>query len=490
MTALTNIQRRWATGPGASRWLAHGLAIVLAGCASVRPAGGPPEPVAAQWHATLPHGGETVNLREWWSQWSDPVLQQLVQQAQQNNPTLAQATARIAQARAAAIVAGAARWPTLDANVGITRAGTRLPTTPGAQTTGSATLDAVWEIDLFGATRNAVAAALARAEGSVSAWHDLRVSVAAEVAGTYVTLRSCEAVLDVFEQDARSSAQTGNLTQKKVDAGLDAPANGALARAAAADSANRVVAQRAECDVAVKQLVALTAQPEPGVRSLLAAGRGRLPQPALFSIEAIPAALLSQRPDLALAERNIVAASADVGVAQADRYPRLSLTGSIGRAGVRLGGQNFDGNTWSLGAGLLAPLFDAGRRGSAVDAAQARYDEAVAAYRERAFAAVREVEEALVRLEAARLREADSQRAAQGYAEFLAASETQWRVGTLSLLDLEQARRNSLAATAGFIGVQRERVAAWLALYKAAGGGWQNDNPAAVAASSAASQPK
>jgi outer membrane protein TolC len=138
-----------------------------------------------------------------------------------------------------------------------------------------------------------------------------------------------------------------------------------------------------------------------------------------------------------------------------------------------VGGNNVYGDTWSFGPGLTAPLFDAGRRAAAVDAAQGRYDEAVAAWRERVIGAAREVEEALVRLQAAQQREQDAQRAASGYAEFLAAAQTQWQVGTGSLLDLEQARRSSLGADAALIQVRRERVGAWLALYKAVGGGWQ-----------------
>jgi NodT family efflux transporter outer membrane factor (OMF) lipoprotein len=452
-----------------------GLAALLMGCAATPPAAPPADALPAGWQAPLPHGGLATQLAGWWAQFDDPLLTRLIDTAQRQNPTLAQATARIRQARAAAQISGAARWPRLDARAGVTRSSTELPPSPGVQTAGSVSLDALWEIDLFGSVRNSVAAAEARAAGSLAQWHNARVSLAAEVANAYVGLRTCEAVLQVYEQDAASLANTAGLTQQKVKAGFDAPANVALANASAAEAANRVVAQRADCDVAVKQLVQLTVLPEAGLREQLAARRALLPKPASLAVASVPAELLSQRPDLAASEREIAAASADVGVAQADRFPRISLAGSIGRAGVRVAGQTFDGNTWSFGPGLLLPLFDAGRRRAAVDAAQARYDEAVAAYRERALAAVREVEESLVRLDAAEKREADAQRAAQGYAEFLAAAETQWRVGTGSLLDLEQARRSALAASAGLLQVQRERVAAWLALYKAMGGGWTRD---------------
>lgn len=455
------------------------LAALVAACATPPATTPPADVVPAAWSAPLPHGGQPTQLADWWAQFDDPLLLDLIETAQRQNPTLAQAAARIRQSRALAEATGAARWPSVNLTAGGTRSSTDLPPTPGVQTVSSVGLDALWEIDLFGSVRNSVAAALARADGSIAQWHHARVSLAAEVANTYTGLRTCEAVLLVFEQDAASLKSTASLTEQKVKAGFDAPANAALVNASAADAANRVVAQRADCDVAIKQLVQLTAQAEPGLRLKLAQRRAQLPRPSLLTVTEVPAELLSQRPDLAASEREIAAASAEVGVAQADRLPRISLAGSIGRASVRVGGASFDGNTWSFGPSLLAPLFDAGRRRAAVDAAEARYDEAVAAYRERALAAVREVEEALVRLDAAERREADAQRAAAGYAEFLAASESQWRVGTGSLLDLEQARRSALASSAGLLQVQRERVVAWLALYKAMGGGWSRNHSGA-----------
>lgn len=452
--------------------LAAGL---FAGCAAPVPPAKPPAdtPPPVQWQAALPHAGDPAALADWWSRFDDPELARLVVLAQQRNPSLAQAAARIAQARAAARMAGSAAWPTLDARAGVQRASTELPPTPGVQTSGSLTLDARWEIDLFGATRRSVEAADARAAGAALQWHQARVSLAAEVASAYLGLRACEAVLAVYQQDAGSAAQTRGLTQQKVDAGFEAPANAGLARAAAADAANRVVAQRAECEVALQQLAQLSVEPLPALQAALAPGRARLPQPAGFVVDAVPAQVLAQRPDLAAAESALAAAAADVGVAQADRWPRLALTGSVGRAGLRVGGASVYGDTWSIAPGLLAPLLDGGRRAAAVEAARARHDEAVAVWRERVLTAVREVEEALARLAAAEAREQDAVLAAAGYAEFLAAAQTQWQVGTGSLLDLEQARRSALAADAALVQVRRERVGAWLALYKAVGGGWQ-----------------
>ena len=191
----------------------------------------------------------------------------------------------------------------------------------------------------------------------------------------------------------------------------------------------------------------------------------------------VPAQVLSQRPDLAAAEAELAAAAFDVGAADAERYPRLSLGGSIGITTFRAGGLSGDGPSWSFGPLFTLPLFDGGRRLAAVDAARARFDEARAGYEQRARLAVREVEEALVRLDAASRREADAVRAAQGFRDFFAAAQARWEIGTGSLIDQEDARRIALAAQAALVAVQRERVAAWVSLYRAIGGGWEPQAP-------------
>ena len=453
-------------------------ASLLAGCAAIPTVEPAREALPPQWVAALPHAGTPAHLNSWWQQFDDPVLPALIAQAQERSPTLAITLARLAQARAAARAAGASGQPTLAASASAARSHTALPPSAGTSTALAASLDAGWEIDLFGGLAQGRRAATERAAAGAAQWHEARVSLAAEVASTYVGLRACEAALEVYTQDAASLSQTSALVQKKVNAGFDAPANGALSRASAADAANRVVAQGAECDIAVKALATLTVQPETTLRQTLVARRGVLPKAAAFAVTQVPAEVLAQRPDVAAAERELAAAAADVGAAEADRWPRLSLGGSIGHAGVRSGGSSIDGGTWSLGANLLAPLIDAGRRKANADGARARYAEARAAWQARALGAVREVEEALVRLDATGRREVDARRAAEGYGAFYQASETQWRVGTGSLLDLEQARRSQLAANAALVQVQRERITAWLALYKAVGGGWQRDDPA------------
>jgi outer membrane protein TolC len=365
------------------------LALLLAACATARLPSTPAERAPDRWHATLPHGGDAAALAGWWRRFDDPLLSDLIGDAQARNPTLAQALARVAEARAGVRSARAAHWPAVNAAAQAQR-GAQPSGNFGASTQATIGLDALWEVDLFGVTQ---------------------------------------------------------------------------ARVEAAQS-------RADCDALVKGLAVLTGSDEPALRTRLAASTARLPRPAAFAVATLPAQLLQQRPDIAAAERALVAAAADVGVAEADRWPRLTFSGTLGASSLRVGGSTLDGTAWGFGPQLVLPLFDAGLRAAREEAARARYDAARAALDGQLRRAAAEVEEALVRLDAATRREGEAQRAAQGFVDYFAAAEQRWRIGAGSLIDREEARRTALAAQSALIAVQRERVAAWITLYRSLGGGW------------------
>jgi multidrug efflux system outer membrane protein len=206
-----------------------------------------------------------------------------------------------------------------------------------------------------------------------------------------------------------------------------------------------------------------------------------LPQPAMFRIDALPARVIAQRPDIAAAERQLAAASADIGNAEAARYPRLTLSGNITPTRIAIGNAPaLSLTTWSIGPSLEVPLIDGGRRSANIDAMRAQYAAAESAYRSRVRNAVREVEEALVRLASAAERATEAEAAARGYRANLAAAQSMLRAGLGSALDLEEARRPSLAADAAVAALAQERLAAWIALYRAVGGGWEPDTPVAA----------
>jgi len=470
------------------------LPAVLAGCAVHAPPARVDAMGPAAWNAALPgtasqaasapatpglpHGGTLSGLADWWKQTDDPLLPYLLEAAQQASPTISAAAARISQARATRVAAGAALLPTLDGALSATRARSQPPTPTGAAL--QAGLQTAWEIDVFGANAAARDAAAARLEGARAAWHEARVSVAAETAGLYYQLRTCEFLLAITRSDAQSRAETARLAQLAMDAGFQSPANAALARASAAEGSNRATQQQAQCEIDIKALTALTALPEAELRQRLATP-SNLPDNLALSIDRLPAAVLAQRPDVFNAEREVAAASAEAGAALAQRFPRLSLSGSVSAIRFRTGGIDTDLNTWSVGPlSLSLPLFDGGRRTANIEAAQARYDDAVIRYRAQVRQAVREVEEALVRLQSTASRSEDARTAAEGYRASFNATEARYKGGLASLVELEESRRTRLAAELALASLQQERIAAWISLYRAAGGGW-NAAPAQAA---------
>ncbi len=468
-------------------------ALVLGGCAVTSPPRAVDADMPAQWQAALPtaaagagvaHNASLGGLSAWWQLQNDALLVELIDAAQRVAPSIMTARANISQARAARSISGGALLPSLDGVGSISRGSAAQGGAPGGgsgsaiATTAQLGLQASWEVDVFGKNAAKRDAADERLLASQAQWHDARVVVAAEVASQYYSLRSCEKQLAVTARDAQSRLETSRLTALATQAGFGAPAVAALARASAAEGASRLTQQRAQCAVIVKALVALTALDEPLLaqklaRSLLEAPDGQ-PQQAIVQVASVPAQALGQRPDVYSAARDVSAASFDVGSAAAARLPRLTLAGNIGTGRTRVSGTSQSFDTWSFGPlSLSLPLLDGGVSQGNLDIANARYEEATGKYKSVVRLAVREVEEALVNLQAANDRASDTDIAAEGYRASFAGTEARYKAGLASLVELEESRRTLLAAQSALITLQLERRNAWIALYRALGGGWQ-----------------
>jgi len=445
-------------------------ATVLAGCATPSPGNPPTAAVPAQWQAPLPHGASVTDLTQWWQSLGDPVLVELIAAAQTVSPSIASARTRIVQARATLTGAQAANRPTLDASVSAQRGVNSSSVT--AATALQSSLSASWEIDLFGANRQGAAAADAKLDGAQAQWHEARVSVAAEVANQYFQWHSCQKILEVVRADATSRKESARLNDLTAKAGFTSPANAALARASAAEGSARATQRQTQCDSTLKALVELTAVAEDVLRQKLERNPASGDR-AMISVSHVPAAVLAQRPDLYSAERDVAAASADLGAAEADRYPRLMLNGSVGTLNFSNASGSFDLNTWSIGPVTLSlPLADGGKRVANIEAAKARYEEAAAQYRAKARQAVREVEDALLSLASTEVRKTDAAQASDGYGISFEATRARYRAGSASLPELEDARRSALGAQTALHEIDMERTAAWISLYRALGGGW------------------
>jgi len=431
----------------------------------------------AGWHAALPHGGTIAGLAEWWKRFDDPALTRLVEAAEQNSPTIAQAVGRVREARAAVTSSRASLLPALSGSGSVTRGknlsgGTGAAGSDTLSTVKTASADASWELDLFGGNRRSLQGSKARLRSAEANWHDARVTLAAEVANAYTTAREYQNLIALYDQEFASRQSTERLTALKIREGLAPRADALAVEASTAASASTLENQRGLYAQTLNQLVMLTGLTYAQIESTLGAPAA-IPQIAKTVELALPASTVSQRPDVRSTERLLAAASADVGVAIADALPSLSLAGSIGINTSRVGGESTTLRTWSFGPSLNVPLFQGGANAAKIESARARYDQALAAYRSSVLSAVQEIENALVRIDTVSRRRAHAEKAAGNYSLYFAAIEKSYREGKSSLLQQEDARRQSLSAQESLLAVRLEQAQSWIALYKAVGGGWE-----------------
>lgn len=457
---------------------ALGCAALLAGCAAPQPPGPPAPKLPEQWYAPpLAHQGSTAVMAQWWGRLGDPVLAEWIHRAQTHSPSVAAARAQVATARAAVAASETRAGPQVAAVASASRG-----RPDGATPLGTAMgvgLQASWVIDLWGGAAAETAAARAQQDAAGAGWHEARVVVAAEVAQLYVAHRLCRAQLAVASSDRDSRGATARSSAVTEKVGLTAPAVLALAQASHAEAQARTQAQAEQCERQIKALVALTALPEPALRQQLASASGpKLDAMPALSVQAVPAEVIRQRPDVYRAQRELVAAGEAAGAARALLLPNLSLSGSLLRNRFTTSGGSTTFNTWSIGPlSLNLPLI--GRRaltGNA-DAAQARYEAAAVAYAATLRQAVAEVEQALVTLDGLALRLTATEAAQAGYVKSFGATEARHRVGLANLNELEDARRLRLNAESSTISLQQERFNAWVALYLALGGGFDPAQP-------------
>lgn len=459
------------------------LAITFAALLGGR-AYAPPEPesdmpadaATGEWHAPLPHGGQLAELHRWWARFDDPLLSRLIRAAERASPTVGQASANLANARALRIGGGAALQPVRKSIAGAGRGAIEPPRPAG--TLSSLGMRASWELDWLDANRAEGDGAQPQAQPHQAGWHAARVSVAAEVAMIYTGLRVCEAQLVQLEKDLQSRVQISRLTAMAVDAGLATRAKGHAARAGVAQGQSLLAQQRSGYELWIQALVALCGQHEDSLREQLAHRTALLPHPVGIQVAAIPAEVLAQRPDIEAAAREVAAASADVAPADARPMSRIALAGTIGIEPPTTSTVRTHGTIWQVGpVAVTMPAFEGGRLGASAKAARTRYQAATTRYAARLREAIREVQSTLVGLDGAAKRSAAARAALDGATRCYVALQSSYEAGTASLLELEDARRGMIAAQRTLVDIAGEQVLAWIALYRATGGAWEPVRP-------------
>ncbi|WP_157221127.1 efflux transporter outer membrane subunit [Flavisphingomonas formosensis] len=447
--------------------------------------------------ALTPHflSADAIDTRgvdaDWWRGFDDPILVGLVDKAIVGNTDLAQALARIEQSRAAARGAGAALLPSID---GTGSAGTASQSreTPVGKVTQILGLprgydeyavgaEASWEIDLFGGLRRGREAARADLAASRADAGAVTIAVAAETADAYLALRALQARLVVAEDQERTEQALVDLVRQRFDQGLSAERelNRATAelesvRAAKAPLRAAIAAELNRLDVLVGE--------QPGSNRALLGDVHPIPVAPQPAGSAAPADLLRRRPDVVAAERRLAASNARIGVAVADYYPHISLSGLVGVASLGASNLFTGGAVQASGtAGLRWRLFDFGRVDAGVASARGREAEALAAWRGSVLRAAEDVETALSRLAEARTERDRRTRQLAALTTARDQTELAYRGGVAALIDVLDADRERLAAADRLASVRADEARAAVAAYRALGGGWQPETTGRLA---------
>ena len=465
------------------RRLALALPALLSACVAGPDYREPPVAVPAAFSQTSPEGQPDA---AWWQGFGDPLLDRLISEARAANLDVRQAALRVEEARHQTRIVGAAPSPSVsaDAQVSHTRLSENavvgpLPGgagTPGAPGTAFDTyqlgFDASWELDLFGANRRAVEAAQARTGAAVWSLRDAEIILTAEVARAYLDYRALDQRIAINNQlgEVRSEALAFHQVRRRH--GLTTTLDERSAErdiASAAAARQDLIARRA---ARAHALAVLLGRPPLALVAELAATSPPQGAPDVIPV-GLPSELLKRRPDVRAAERNLAAATADIGVAAADLYPSISLTGAVSLVSGSLSRLiSTDSIQPTAGAGLVLPILDGGRRRATLGLRRTQAQEALLAYQAVVLVALKDVEDALTRLEADRARQSQLQSAEAAARDQLATVQTQKNAGLATGLDLLAARASLLDATDALAQARAATDQDGVALYKALGGGW------------------
>lgn len=456
------------------RSLALALAALLAGCA-VGPDYHPATPGALGVPPAYSVAGDARpagDLSGWWRRFDDPLLVRVVEDARAGNLDVAQATARLRQAREALVQSRAALLPALGGSAGYSRDATLNgdPLFRSAPDNFSLGANVAYQAGLFGETRRAVEANRALAAAAGEDRETVVISIEAEAARNYLIARLDQALL----ANARGSLaiQDDNLTIAgfRVQAGLVSSLDVEQARGARAQTAATIPSLEQQYNAAVSRIGVLTGQAPGTLKPLLAPVLPVPRGPGSVTI-GIPADTLRQRPDVAAAERRLAAATAQIGIATAQLYPALSISGNIGASAASF--TSLLGLvTGQLFAGLTQTIFNGGRVHAQIRSAEAAADGALAAYRSVLLTSIEDSENAVFALGAAERRADAFTTALDAASNAAILSRSQYRAGLTDFTTLNTAEAALLAARNGLSQAQADQAQALVQLYLALGGGW------------------
>ncbi len=455
------------------------LFALLAGCTTVGPDYQRPQmALPAEFAAPSSEAGPPL-ASDWWTLYSDATLNELVATARANNADMRIAAAQVLEAEAVMRQARAALFPEVTGSFTRTRSRVgSLTAPPPAATAPLERNDArlvastSFELDFWGRFGRADEAARAALLGSRIAREVVGLTLGGLTAQAYFGLRSLDAQILVLDNSLRLRRESLEIARARADAGLASELDVHQAQGALSDA----LVQRREAGrqraLLERQLAQLAGRLDLKIGS---ADIFALPVPPTPPA-GLPSSLLERRPDIRVAEQTMIAANAQVGVARAARFPAVSLTAFLGGQSAAVEDIASSG-VWGLGVGVVAPLFDAGRRAALEDQAAARYQQSVASWQRSVEGAFREVSDALVNLQETSASEADLRARVEAARNALELSRIRYESGYAPYLEVLDAQRTANDAELAFVRNRQARLAFSVDLMRALGGGWKPDAP-------------
>ena len=462
---------------------AIGATLALSGCITVGPDYHAPDNATVPSAyvnavAGAPAAAGAVDVAVFWTGFHDEILNTLMQQAITANPDLRIAQARLQEARANLLGAEAASRPGVALAAGTNREVIGQTLFPGDRASRTKTIDTVdlpdarWEIDLFGKFargREAAGALVAASEAGVQA---AQVSLAGELASTYFTLRGTQQQLQIAEAALRNQQDNLTLVNSLEQLGRGTALDTARARALVASTQATLPGYQAAIARSAYRIAVLTGQPPKAAEALVAQPK---PLPGLAPLANVgaPAQLLRQRPDIRVAERQLAAANAGIGVATAALFPSISLTGMLGlNAGSLATLPRNDAFIYNFGAALSWTPFDFGSLRSQIRANEARTNAALATYEKTVLVALEDVDDALVTYSRTQQQQDSLQRAVEASTEAARLAQARYEAGKTDFLSVLDAQRSLLSDQDRLSQSQTAAATSLVAVYKALGGGW------------------
>ena len=416
------------------------------------------------WKVAQP--AELSSAVAWWSLYQDATLTDLLKQLEASNQNLRAAEAAWREARALVGGSRSALYPQATGQVGTSRTGND----QGVNKSNEVALGLSWQLDMWGQVRRQVEASEASAQASAAEWAGVRLSQQAELVQNYLQLRVIDEHMRLLDATVKAYQRSLQLTENRYKAGVVTRADVSQALTQLKNTqAQRLDLdwQRARYEHAIAVLIGSTPN------AVQVASVETLPRLPALPI-AVPSALLERRPDIAAAERQVMAANAQIGVAQTAYFPDLTLSASGGYRGSNLADWiSMPNRFWSIGPQFAMTLFDAGLRRSKVEQAEARYDQQVARYRQTTLQAIGEVEDALVQLNVLAEEIQVQREALAASQDTLRLTENQYQAGMVDYLAVTNAQTIALNSQRTLLNLLGTQLTASVQLISALGGGWQ-----------------